>query len=157
VIDSIGLEHDWPPESRFALSANHAWASRPEKVLSAGVAELVDALDLGSSDESCGGSSPSARTILRAFPGESLSRTWFRSASIGTERLCRRGDDLIAAMAGRKRQAHPLSANLAIARIRTRACHSRFFSSARGLAGAAAGLSGILGAAGLISFARGGS
>ena len=29
----------------------------------AGVAELVDALDLGSSDESCGGSSPSARTI----------------------------------------------------------------------------------------------
>jgi hypothetical protein len=33
----------------------------------AGVAELVDALDLGSSDESCGGSSPSARTIqLRA-------------------------------------------------------------------------------------------
>ena len=29
---------------------------------SAGVAELVDALDLGSSDESCGGSSPSART-----------------------------------------------------------------------------------------------
>src|SRR5881628_2069490 len=30
--------------------------------LHAGVAELVDALDLGSSDESCGGSSPSART-----------------------------------------------------------------------------------------------
>jgi hypothetical protein len=29
----------------------------------AGVAELVDALDLGSSDESRGGSSPSARTI----------------------------------------------------------------------------------------------
>jgi hypothetical protein len=28
----------------------------------AGVAELVDALDLGSSDESCGGSNPSART-----------------------------------------------------------------------------------------------
>ncbi|CCE07144.1 hypothetical protein BRAS3843_1990007 [Bradyrhizobium sp. STM 3843] len=26
------------------------------------MAELVDALDLGSSDESCGGSSPSART-----------------------------------------------------------------------------------------------
>src|ERR1700733_5051086 len=33
-------------------------ASRPNL---AGVAELVDALDLGSSDESCGGSSPSAR------------------------------------------------------------------------------------------------
>jgi hypothetical protein len=31
-------------------------------MLLAGVAELVDALDLGSSDESCGGSSPSART-----------------------------------------------------------------------------------------------
>ena len=30
----------------------------------AGVAELVDALDLGSSDESRGGSSPSARTTL---------------------------------------------------------------------------------------------
>ena len=36
--------------------------SRPDRMLSAGVAELVDALDLGSSDESCGGSSPSART-----------------------------------------------------------------------------------------------
>jgi hypothetical protein len=34
-------------------------------MLSAGVAELVDALDLGSSDESCGGSSPSARTKRR--------------------------------------------------------------------------------------------
>ena len=32
----------------------------------AGVAELVDALDLGSSDESCGGSSPSARTTVLA-------------------------------------------------------------------------------------------
>src|SRR6202035_2178272 len=33
----------------------------------AGVAELVDALDLGSSDESCGGSSPSARTNQHPF------------------------------------------------------------------------------------------
>jgi hypothetical protein len=33
----------------------------------AGVAELVDALDLGSSDESCGGSSPSARTKVHRF------------------------------------------------------------------------------------------
>jgi hypothetical protein len=32
---------------------------------SAGVAELVDALDLGSSGESRGGSSPSARTTMR--------------------------------------------------------------------------------------------
>ena len=35
----------------------------------AGVAELVDALDLGSSDESCGGSSPSARTKRFARQG----------------------------------------------------------------------------------------
>src|ERR1700682_6845349 len=41
---------------------HYARASRPDLMLSAGVAELVDALDLGSSDESCGGSSPSART-----------------------------------------------------------------------------------------------
>ena len=33
-------------------------------MLIAGVAELVDAPDLGSGDESCGGSSPSARTIV---------------------------------------------------------------------------------------------
>src|ERR1700681_3998289 len=33
-------------------------ASRPKMMRSAGVAELVDALDLGSSDESCGGSRP---------------------------------------------------------------------------------------------------
>jgi hypothetical protein len=36
-----------------------------DDALLAGVAELVDALDLGSSDESCGGSSPSARTTER--------------------------------------------------------------------------------------------
>jgi hypothetical protein len=62
VIDSINLEHDWPPENRFRLFGNHARAPRPDMMRSAGVAELVDALDLGSSDESCGGSSPSART-----------------------------------------------------------------------------------------------
>jgi hypothetical protein len=69
VIDSISLEHDRPPENRFTLFGNHARASRPDMIVSAGVAELVDALDLGSSDESCGGSSPSARTI----PGEALT------------------------------------------------------------------------------------
>ena len=38
-------------------------AAAPQDVVRfAGVAELVDALGLGSSDESCGGSSPSART-----------------------------------------------------------------------------------------------
>src|SRR4051794_18784344 len=41
---------------------HHARASRPDMMRTAGVAELVDALDLGSSDESRGGSSPSART-----------------------------------------------------------------------------------------------
>jgi hypothetical protein len=61
-IVSIHLEHDWPPENRFTLFGNHAQALRPDMMLTAGVAELVDALDLGSSDESCGGSSPSART-----------------------------------------------------------------------------------------------
>jgi hypothetical protein len=69
VIDSISLEHDRPPENRFTLFGNHARLSRPDMTLSAGVAELVDALDLGSSDESCGGSSPSARTI----PGDALT------------------------------------------------------------------------------------
>src|ERR1700749_3338541 len=39
----------------------------------AGVAELVEALDLGSSDESCGGSSPSART-KRSLPKRLLNR-----------------------------------------------------------------------------------
>jgi hypothetical protein len=34
------------------------------EVTAAGVAELVDALVLGTSVEKCGGSSPSARTIL---------------------------------------------------------------------------------------------
>jgi hypothetical protein len=36
------------------------------------VAELVDALDLGSSDESCGGSSPSARTTAPRMAGRHL-------------------------------------------------------------------------------------
>src|SRR5258708_2765910 len=35
---------------------------RPDMMLSAGVAELVEAMELGSSDVSCGGSSTSART-----------------------------------------------------------------------------------------------
>ena len=55
-------------------------------MLSAGVAELVDALDLGSSDESRGGSSPSARTILRAFSGESLACTRCGSVPLRSER-----------------------------------------------------------------------
>jgi hypothetical protein len=64
VIDFNNLEHDGvrkPPRT----FRHQAWASRPDMMLSAGVAELVDALDLGSSDESRGGSSPSARTKRR--------------------------------------------------------------------------------------------
>jgi hypothetical protein len=37
--------------------------------MNADMAELVDALDLGSSDESRGGSSPSVRTSLRRASG----------------------------------------------------------------------------------------
>ena len=133
VIASIDMEHDWPPENRFTRFGNHARVSRPDMMLSAGVAELVDALDLGSSDESCGGSSPSARTILRS------------ADDLTAERL--------AGSANRTRS----TARHKIPRIPPHAFHSRFFSSAGGLAGAAAGLSGIFGAAGLISFARGGS
>ena len=58
---------------------HHARASRPDQMLSAGVAELVDALDLGSSDESCGGSSPSARTKrFQRLPDE-YWRTYFQT------------------------------------------------------------------------------
>ena len=46
-------------------------------MLSAGVAELVDALDLGSSDESRGGSSPSARTKRFQRLPDDYWRTYF--------------------------------------------------------------------------------
>src|SRR4030081_2386633 len=52
-------------------------ASRPDRMLSAGVAELVDALDLGSSDESRGGSSPSARTKRFQRLPDDCWRTYF--------------------------------------------------------------------------------
>ena len=45
-----------------AGTGDHAFQARSTPP--AGVAELVDALDLGSSDESCGGSNPSARTTI---------------------------------------------------------------------------------------------
>ena len=48
------------PLHTFRRHAPHR--GRTNDAIQAGVAELVDALDLGSSDESCGGSSPSART-----------------------------------------------------------------------------------------------
>jgi hypothetical protein len=50
------------------------------------VAELVDALDLGSSDESCGGSSPSARTKrFQRLPDE-----FWRTFSLDLRVLVRR-------------------------------------------------------------------
>src|ERR1700731_338344 len=67
VIDSINLEHDGRPKTASHFSASCSSIADGLDAIHAGVAELVDALDLGSSDESCGGSSPSARTIqLRA-------------------------------------------------------------------------------------------
>jgi hypothetical protein len=54
--------------------------------LTAGVAELVDAPDLGSGGESRGGSSPSARTISLAT-AYNAQLTIGRSASIGHSRL----------------------------------------------------------------------
>ena len=62
VIDSNNLEHHGRPKNRFTLFGIMLGHRGRDMMLSAGVAELVDALDLGSSDESCGGSSPSART-----------------------------------------------------------------------------------------------
>jgi hypothetical protein len=62
VIDSINLEHDGRPKTASHFSASFSGIAAGHDAIHAGVAELVDALDLGSSDESCGGSSPSART-----------------------------------------------------------------------------------------------
>ena len=51
--------------------------------LNADMAELVDALDLGSSDESRGGSSPSARTIrLAADRGETDAKAARRDSGV---------------------------------------------------------------------------
>ena len=47
----------------------------PRGLHAAGVAELVDALDLGSSGENRGGSSPSARTRFTSVTGGPVSYT----------------------------------------------------------------------------------
>jgi hypothetical protein len=65
VIDSNNLEHDGRPKTASHFSASCSGIAAGHDAIHAGVAELVDALDLGSSDESCGGSSPSARTKRR--------------------------------------------------------------------------------------------
>ena len=54
------LREDEPAGIRRRMQAG---GKRERQKLNAGVAELVDALDLGSSGESRGGSDPSARTI----------------------------------------------------------------------------------------------
>jgi hypothetical protein len=56
-------------------------AAKP--ALAAGVAELVDAPDLGSGGESRGGSSPSARTISFATAGALDQLTYGRRRDIG--------------------------------------------------------------------------
>ena len=77
VIDSNNLEHDGRPENRFTLFGIMLGHRGRTDAIHAGVAELVDALDLGSSDESCGGSSPSARTKrFQRLPDE-FWRTFF--------------------------------------------------------------------------------
>ena len=58
--DLNSLEHDVYRKPLRIF--RHRASASPDWMLIAGVAELVDALDLGSSDESRGGSSPSART-----------------------------------------------------------------------------------------------
>jgi hypothetical protein len=62
------LEHEGYPKTAAHFSASCSGIAVDLDAFHAGVAELVDALDLGSSDESCGGSSPSARTILLRAP-----------------------------------------------------------------------------------------
>ena len=58
-------------ERQWSLGAAGAELAAAFTLRKAGVAELVDALDLGSSGESRGGSNPSARTtlFLQGFPG----------------------------------------------------------------------------------------
>jgi hypothetical protein len=61
--NAAGTGHFFAANARpHAISRRPRHRRRTYDALHAGVAELVDALDLGSSDESCGGSSPSART-----------------------------------------------------------------------------------------------
>src|SRR3981081_3207000 len=62
VINSNNLEHDGRAKTAAQFAASCPGIAAGHDAFHAGVAELVDALDLGSSDESCGGSSPSART-----------------------------------------------------------------------------------------------
>src|SRR5260364_326267 len=79
----------------FCCGRFHAWykprrprhRGRAIDAVHAGVAELVDALDLGSRSESCGGSSPSARTkrfsgVCPKFHGAPLLRDGDRKSLV---------------------------------------------------------------------------
>src|SRR5689334_10793566 len=84
-MSSCGALAQWAGAGHFfaANARPHVISRRPRHrgrtydALHAGVAELVDALDLGSSDESCGGSSPSARTKRFQRLPDDLRRTLF--------------------------------------------------------------------------------
>jgi hypothetical protein len=74
---SLGSEHFFAADRKAHDISRPPAALRPDfDAIQAGVAELVDALDLGSSDESCGGSSPSARTkrLQRLQKNERMNR-----------------------------------------------------------------------------------
>jgi hypothetical protein len=77
-IGAGGWRHFFAANRRAHVISPPPAASRPDNDAIAGVAELVDALDLGSSDESCGGSSPSARTKRFQRLQEVCSRACFR-------------------------------------------------------------------------------
>ena len=66
--------HAYVPRSGCAKNALRSLGM----VEAAGVAELADALDLGSSDANRGGSSPPARTIGQPQDGEDLVITGYR-------------------------------------------------------------------------------
>ena len=107
-------------------------------MLLAGVAELVDALDLGSSDERVGVKSlrpHHLESVLRRK--HALTRCGSVPLQAGTEGPCRGGGDLIAAVAGQRCRLHALSANSApvtrasFFRKRSRGSRSRSFGHAR--------------------------
>jgi trigger factor len=85
------LEHDGCPKTAAHFPVSCSGIAAGLDAVHAGVAELVDALDLGSSDESCGGSSPSARTKrFWAFAPGVYSRTGLAVRELVRERRRRK-------------------------------------------------------------------
>src|SRR5262245_63249536 len=80
MVEKLAESAYFPCAHSFTRDISRAARSAP-RVPSAGVAELVDARDLGSRDESRGGSSPSARTTpevntqRRALPDPSFDHS----------------------------------------------------------------------------------